>query len=521
MRRLSVLPFVIFFLCVGLYGLDRLGLYCDETIFISAALGDSDGMLIHEQIFGIPLYIMPYIGALKSWLHAPIFWAFGVNAWSVRVPGILISLAAILLFAWVVQRRFGLGWALATLLLLCTDPGFLLMSRGDFGPTVIMSFMKALALFGFFRWLKTPSPASLSLWLAALTLGIWNKLDFLWILIAFGAAALVLYGKDMLVILREQRRRVRLPIALFGVALLGFALGPIRQTLSAPPTPGSSLEGWDRLVHIWQLFIYTFDSRAMSGFHFPGVVHPATEVLLLPLAGLCVLPFLLTSRARSAGRHRLPLFFLISALLIFAQAVITPQAGGTHHLLLLWPLPQLFAIAAFASLHLELGKLAGRIALIASTLLILFVTETQVRAEFHYLSLLSNPELSSPRWTPKIYDLSRELEARDVDLIISTDWGLYPQLSSLAVAGERSKYVERWPAMRTLATDPAQAEHLLELVSGKRLVFVLQSERTEVLPPARSNTLHFLDANFPDREVMAITDDTGRPLYELHAVDNR
>ena len=519
MRRLATIPIIFFFLWAGLRGLDQLGLYADEAIFINAALGGADGDFIDARIFGIPTYIMSYIGALKSWIYAPIFWAYGVDPWTIRIPGILISLGTILLLAALVRRRLGPGWALATLLLLCTDPAFLLTSRTDYGPTVLMGFLKALALVGFFLWLERPSSPRMLLWLGALVLGIWNKLDFLWILMAFGAAALSLHGKEILQACRAQGRRASIPLRLFCLALLGFAVGPIRNTLGALPSNENAMGIWDHGVQLWRILLRTFGGRGMSVFHFPGIRHPDSAVLLLPLAGLLALPFLLRGRARSEGLHRFPLFFLLSSFLIFAQAVLTPQAGGVHHMLLLWPFPQLFAISVFAGLHQVLRKPYGRLAAIASSLLLVFVVGTQVHVELRYLKLLSQPELMSPRWSPRIYDLARELESTDVDLIVSTDWGLHPQLSSLASAANRQKYLEVWVWMKTMDENPSYSKRLLGILSGKRFLFLLHAARSEVQAPARQNTLRFLDANFPKRKILKWADKAGLPLYEIHVVN--
>lgn len=521
MLLLPAIPIVLSFLWAGLHRLDCLGLYFDETIFINAALGGADEGFIHGRVFGIPTYIMPYIGALKSWIYAPIFWLFGVDPWSVRVPGILISLATILLLTGHVRRRLGPGWGLATLLLLCTDPGLLLTSRSDYGPTVLMGLFKALALVGFFRWLEQPSSPRMLLWIAALVLGVWNKLDFLWILIAYGVAAISLHGERIRDTLRVQGRRAKIPLALLCLALLGFVLGPVRLTLSqASPSIGSSIGTWDRWVHIWHVFLQAFDGRGISEFQFPGLAHPGSEFLLLPLAGLLALPFLLHGRALSDGLHRMPLFFLLSSVLIFAQAALTPQTGGAHHLLLLWPFPQLFAISVLAGVSRNLGKAYGRLAAVASSLLLLVVVATQVRVELRYLNLLSQPELMSPKWSPKIYQLSLRLESMAVDLIVSTDWGLHSQLSSLASAENRSKYRDLWPLMKTLQANSSAANELLSLLEGNRCAFLVHAERSEEQVPTRQNTLRFLDSNFPEREILKLADDSGLPLYEIHMVDD-
>jgi len=257
----------------------------------------------------------------------------------------------------------------------------------------------------------------------------------------------------------------------------------------------------------------------MCEFQFPGLDHLGSEIMLLPLAGLLALPLLLAGRARSEGYASLPLFFLFSSILIFTQAVLTPQAGGAHHLLLLWPFPQLFAISVFARLHRGLRRPMQLIVSITFASLLVFVVVTQVEVELHYQKLLSRPELVSPKWSPRIYDLSREIESKDVDLIVSTDWGLHPQLSALASPENRTKYRDLWITMKSLDENPPLAKQVLEILAEKRFLFLLHAERTEEQAPSRQNSLHFLEDNFPEREILRMEDDAGRPLYEIHIVN--
>ena len=88
------------FVLVAIIALDRPGYYYDEVIFVPVALralGQCDvDAAVTVQAGCLPLMqTLGYVGAVKAWLHAPIFAAFGINVWTVRLPSILIAAASL------------------------------------------------------------------------------------------------------------------------------------------------------------------------------------------------------------------------------------------------------------------------------------------------------------------------------------------------------------------------------------------------------------------------------------------
>jgi len=68
------------------------GPYYDKVLFVNAATGGTSHSFVSRCIFGVPVMLMSYIGALKAYLYFPLFKLFGVSAESIRLPVILISL---------------------------------------------------------------------------------------------------------------------------------------------------------------------------------------------------------------------------------------------------------------------------------------------------------------------------------------------------------------------------------------------------------------------------------------------
>ena len=100
-RFIVPLAFVAVFLALATVALDKPGYYYDEVIFVPAALrvlGQCDvDAAVTMQIGCFPLMqTLGYVGAVKAWLHAPLFGIFGINVWTVRLPSILLAAATIL-----------------------------------------------------------------------------------------------------------------------------------------------------------------------------------------------------------------------------------------------------------------------------------------------------------------------------------------------------------------------------------------------------------------------------------------
>ncbi|MDY6971276.1 MAG: glycosyltransferase family 39 protein, partial [Thermodesulfobacteriota bacterium] len=150
----------LYFLLVASYLIDSPGIYYDEITFVNISLGGIHDHFVHKRIFGIPVMMMPYIGALKSYIFSPVFQIFGVSAASIRIPAILISCCTIyigfLLCKQVLMPDNGM-YPILFAAVLATDPAFIINSRLDYGPVVLMTFLKLLSLYFFYKLIRTRS----------------------------------------------------------------------------------------------------------------------------------------------------------------------------------------------------------------------------------------------------------------------------------------------------------------------------------------------------------------------------
>ena len=114
---------LIVFVFIGTYEIQLPGLYYDEALFVNAASGGVTDLFIYKRLFGFPIMLMPYIGALKSWLYFPIFKFFGINFVTIRLPAVLLGALALGLTWRYVYLQFGVLPAIFFILMAAVEPG--------------------------------------------------------------------------------------------------------------------------------------------------------------------------------------------------------------------------------------------------------------------------------------------------------------------------------------------------------------------------------------------------------------
>src|SRR5262245_56133012 len=176
-----------------------------------------------ERVWDVPLLLMPYIGALKAWLYMPIFGTFGVSPATIRIPAVLLSAATLLLGYGIGRRFLRPPLAIVFLLLMATDPAFIIQSRLDWGPVVIGLFLKLLALWFLTEVLTRGSGLAFAGFLTACALGVFDKLTFSWFANGAIVAGVLVYGRQLPAYARRAPIRTTLAVmALAGVWYASF-----------------------------------------------------------------------------------------------------------------------------------------------------------------------------------------------------------------------------------------------------------------------------------------------------------
>ncbi len=209
------------YLFFSLTYLELPGLQYDETNFVNAALGNESGLFVawSTGIFGekkVPVMIMEYIGALKSALYAPILKIFGGSATTARLPVVIIGLITLLAAYALLRRMFDRAIAVIGLFLLATDCTFIFANKLDWGPVSLMLALELSSLYCLWRWMTEDNRYFLALGGFLFGLGLYNKIVFAWILIAFAAALLLCYRASIRKLLHWRRLICFLPAFLLG-----------------------------------------------------------------------------------------------------------------------------------------------------------------------------------------------------------------------------------------------------------------------------------------------------------------
>ncbi|MEZ5362749.1 MAG: glycosyltransferase family 39 protein [Bryobacterales bacterium] len=408
------------FLLASCLWIDRPGPGPDEALFAQALFpAPPGGPAWRVTLFGheIPVMLMTYLGALKAWLYVPVVRLFGTGPAALRLPMLAAgALTILVLFEWIRRWSGGLA-AVWTSWLLALDPTFVWTTRCDWGPVALQRLLSVGGCALIWNWSRNGGWSRLFAGFFLFGLGLFDKLTFHWLLLAYAVAALAIGGRWAL---RQMR-----PTAI-AIALAGFALGAAPYLayrvqgggLTQPLELETRSEGyWQK----WGMLLKTFEGTAARGFMIAWTapasdgeeppVHGSTASLLpwAALASLLLLPWTQDKPARFAA--------VVSAVAL-AEMVPIRDAGAVHHQALIWPYPQLLVGATVAYYASRQGR-RRRVALGAAGALLL--SNIATLASLYQDALRLGGTVA---WSEAAYSLADDLTERRPRWAVSLDWGL-------------------------------------------------------------------------------------------------
>jgi hypothetical protein len=435
----------IAFLLLGLSFVGYAGIQTDEALFAAPlfrAWRYFPIRLFHHQV---PVMELSYLGALKTWLYAPIFSIWNPSAAAIRVPAILMGALTVLLFGALLERVHGRRAAWVGGILLATDTTFLLTTVHDWGPVVLQHLLLVAAMLLAVRWFQTSSTAALAGAAFCCGLAFWDKAVFIWVFTGLAAGCLV-FARDI-------RRRLTWRSALVAMAALGVgALPLIVYNLTGAEkfaTVRSNLNRGNGLSRVWlvyklhemesawdgsSLFGYlvsedggprpgsaeSLPERASFAMHSLTGDHRRNSMMLAFWAALLLLPLVWRSRARNSM-----LFSAIAIAVAWMHMALAGGGGAAHHTVLLWPLPHLFIAVAFAeaSLHFRFGTWA-----LVATVGWLAISNLLVTNQYLFQFIRNG---AAETWTDAVYPLADDMKQLHPSQILLPDWGLTDSLCVL------------------------------------------------------------------------------------------
>jgi hypothetical protein len=475
----------------------------------------------------IPLMLMDYVGALKSWLYWPIFGMFKPSPESLRWPVLIIGAITIWLFYLLLDRIAGTRAALGGCFLLATDAIFLLTTEFDWGPVAIQHLMLMMACLLLLQFAHTGSGKSLLGGFFALGLGLWDKASFAWIICGLAVAAAVVFPKDML---------SRLTIRNLSIALASFVLGAWPLLLfnarhdwrtfrnNAAISAGNisqKAEVLKRTINGSSLFGYMVNDSSTQPPEAPerwlerastGIADFTSEPhqdFLLP----ALLVSLVTVPLWKASRKAI-LFALVFMPVTWIQMALTRNAGGSvHHAVLLWPFPQFVVALALA----EASRGWKRWGSVAFGTVVAFLCVTNLLVTNQYLVCLIRygPTVA---WTDAIYPLSNSL-ANETRGVMVMDWDIYDPLLLLHGGG-----VNMHAGFFQIMNDaPGQAEQAIDsMLAEQGAVFVTHTRDSQFFPLANQKLEAAAAARGYSKQLLrTVADGHGRRVFEVYQFVNK
>ncbi|PYK08158.1 MAG: hypothetical protein DME65_14605 [Verrucomicrobia bacterium] len=471
----TLLGLLVIYVALASYKIHLPGLYYDEILFVGPAAGERP----YLKCFGLPLLIFPYIGALKSWIYTPIFALFGVSPISIRLPAILISCGTLALGYSLVRRILTPRWAVAFTGACAVHPGFVLLTKVDLGPIALMLFLKALCLVLLFKWLEGSQRICWSV-VGVCMLGFFDKFNFIWFVVALAFSTSAIYGAEIFRKLRTVPVRVLLATATTLTALGLLVLWVVYPLLQRPHTQASSGRFWQ----MWALYesMSTGGATAFLWFKSPPTVPSWMGWGVLSLTAIWLLLAFVSYALRTRANKKLDtrtLRFCIWCLLMFgiilAEMVLTPQAGGPHHVIMLFPFDLLAGFSAAFLFANTFEAMRRQVILLEGCVLIMWVMSNVRSLEMHY-SKFEDVSSFRGRWSPHVESLATYLNERatNVDSIYVVDWGIGFQLRALCRPEIGRKVRDSWPTFLGWSADKADEAVEIERVfpPEKKVLYV-------------------------------------------------
>jgi hypothetical protein len=515
-----VLALALVFLAAGFIFIRQVGVQQDEVLFTTAVVPPFEYHYAIE-LRGRPFtaMIMPYLGTFKAHLYAKIFAVWPADVFSIRLP--MMALAALTLLLYWAIFRLTLGHLVAAIVvaLLALDPLYVLTSTLDWGPVVLQRFLLAAGLLALVFYHRKPSP-----WLLALAgflfgLGVWDKATFFWMLGAYSLAAFLIYPAAIVVPFTFRRLGLLVLAGALGAApFVYYNINRPAETLAWTPQ-SESLPYFHRAV----IMKRTLDGSALFDYITRQDAPPAppaptrvesTGLAISRLTGNfhhhLLFPALFAALGLALYVRRSPYaqatFFAAIALLsgwlvMFAFAM---GAQGSHHMVLLWPLPHLMVACAIAEVaRRRLAVALGLTSVVAGS-------EALVTNEYYAQIVRNGPQ---DYWTSAAEPLRAYLSEAAPNAIYPLEWGIIGPLRALGRGNLPVGFTPEWLDAGTefRPQDQAALRHLLTVVNPYFVRYVNRTGRSNA--PVDRLLARSAELGYQEKQLAIINDRHGRPMY--------
>jgi 4-amino-4-deoxy-L-arabinose transferase-like glycosyltransferase len=472
----------------------------------------------------LPVMILPYLGAFKTWLYYPLLQSLDVTPAVLRLPVLLVGVASVWLFFAILDRTVSRRAAIAGALLLATDASFVIATTYDFGP---IAFLHCFLLAGVLLLLyfeRTGASKYLATAFFVFGLALWHKALFIWMLDGLAVAAVCVFPRRVVAMLTPRRAVLAtlslcagaLPLIYFNAVTGG---GTLRtgEVMSGEAPVSQKLLVLKKTLSGNVLFAWLTDETQPATAAKPRKFREVASVRLSRLAGgvrsnwlfyafvvsCCLVPWLYFTPSRRAA-----LFVLIYLVVTWAQMLILPNTGASiQHVLLLWPFPHFLIAIALTQIGTSMGRHGAQAAACA---LAAIVAANLMLINQYYSDLVTNG--TSAIWTDAIYPLHKYLDSATASRIVTTDWGYATTLCLLSDGEMPLDDI----SYTLLGPSDGEVAWIRSLIEDPRNLFVDHTAPDEQFTAARRRLESIAAASGRSRELVAVIEDRNRrPRFEI------
>lgn len=439
----------VLFFAQGYRFIRQVGLEEDEVLSIAAILKPVEA----TGWFGkLPIMIESYAGTLEALVYREIFRIVPPGAQSVRLPVLLLGTATLFLFFLFFRMTIGDAGALIATALLAADPIFIISTVLNFGMDAVQHFLAAAILLLLVLFHRRGDVRLLKAACFLCGLALWDKVTFVWFLTGMAVGGLAVFRAEI-------RQHATWRNAKLGVAWVALGAAPliyfnvispaatIRQSgrVQAPSVErvnvmrmsldGSSLFGW-----LTRQEDGTASREPQTAVERAGVAlsdavgHPEWH----GLAFACIASLLMW---RNRTTRFCPIAFAAGwiAMLPFPMG-----AGGAHHIVQLWPLPQMMVASALCAIP----RIKPYVAVAAAAPLVIWCA---LVTNEYYAQIVTRGNV--PDWSDAVEPLRKQLVETPNGGILTLDWGI---MGPLRAIGRGELPLRFWQSgqARTLAENP-------------------------------------------------------------------
>jgi hypothetical protein len=537
LKKLIPLSVILFIFYCYSY-LNQIGLNYDETQFVNAALGGITDDFISKRIFGVPVFIVPYVGALKAYLYYPIFKLFNVSTYSIRIPAILLS--TITIFIWYRNSNFllkNIFFSFLFILLLSSDVSFIILSTVDWGPIVIQNLLIAFAFYFFFLFIEKNKMIYFAITLCLMLLGLFNKLNFIWFIIAFSLSTAVFYYKIIYLIAKSNLKIfIGLNVVFASILLYTTIFLIIPAYINIPMGAAMFAPFLQKTIFIIKIYLTTMNGSLtylqLFNHHIPYTA--ITNIIELSVISLYILFLLISPIVKIKISHEelngSAKWLFSIFILIFMQLLITPQARAPEHMIMLWPLQHLLLLLSIQFLIVAVNKKFYFFSLLPC---IIICSQIYVNHEYS-VSLQDKKTPLFEMWTKAIYSLSDYINQhiQNYDAVLSIDFGINNQIFSLSKNNKSRKKIHDIWLLFTInpnlikirnvfypffnKSDEENEKWLYEnYFKNKESLVITYSDHEEVLHAVERFAYFAFRYSISVDKLIQINDDRGQPIYNV------